>query len=774
MTYCVKAIKVPSNIDAIAIEKQHYPSDVAIERRSSLGDTRSTGSNSSNGSGFVRATLALLPGGDKKNAGIWKKTKAALGYSAAYEILLIQKEQEDKEPMGHFLYYGNDASEALDAFEKLNDSMLPLLRDGSVFLTEALLKEIVLPKPLSVMELSFRLVEVMEADPRAHPEWHKVLQVLLHSAYTRENKDEIKFLLKKRGSLSEEDNKPIHTSTSKDGMDWLLSIAVPSEEYLVNREGLSPLNIVQNTSTAKAMMIKHAMPQSKTYLDLYSDVQIELHEAVDEDNSNGIWEYCKKTGLTSVHVRGRRSAVDLKKSPLARQMTVDVHSSNGLTPLILAIQKQYVKSTLFLLVGGADSNQHHPETGDTPLHFATKVENITLIKMLLCFGADPTLCNHKGVTSLQLASSCKSPAISQILEEIAQLQEKTWNYFINHFDIPEQKQEEEIYLLAMDGGGVRSFNTCQTMIAIEDRMKQLQPKCSSFFSYFDYVAGTSAGAIVALISAYTDAHTSLNRALTYKIVTDVFALPKSERANLMEKCLKEMVGEDTTMSYPIDQRVIITTTLADCSPSKLHLMTNYGPPRDGQVGPSERKVWEAGRASSAAPYFFPTFQGKFLDGGLMANNPTLDAIVEIHSQAEKEGSNSKIGCVVSLGTGYTAPKAVDNIEVFIPGLSFKTISSLYGTLSGVQSLLDLFVTQVTQSDGQEVLRSKMWCKSMGTPYYRLSPLLQEEIDPLSDDEEAIINMLYETQKYNLDNPDIIDSIAKCLLMKKQKPLTIQK
>ena len=143
----------------------------------------------------------------------------------------------------------------------------------------------------------------------------------------------------------------------------------------------------------------------------------------------------------------------------------------------------------------------------------------------------------------------------------------------------------------------------------------------------------------------------------------------------------------------------------------------------------------------------------------MANNPTLDAIVEIHSQAEKEGSNSKIGCVVSLGTGYTAPKAVDNIEVFIPGLSFKTISSLYGTLSGVQSLLDLFVTQVTQSDGQEVLRSKMWCKSMGAPYYRLSPLLQEEIDPLSDDEEAIINMLYETQKYNLDNPDIIDSVS---------------
>lgn len=54
--------------------------------------------------------------------------------------------------------------------------------------------------------------------------------------------------------------------------------------------------------------------------------------------------------------------------------------------------------------------------------------------------------------------------------------------------------------------------------------------------------------------------------------------------------------------------------------------------------------------------FFRSF-GRFVDGGLIANNPTLDAIAEIHeyNMALKEvGRKSemvKLSVVVSLGTG---------------------------------------------------------------------------------------------------------------------------
>jgi len=44
---------------------------------------------------------------------------------------------------------------------------------------------------------------------------------------------------------------------------------------------------------------------------------------------------------------------------------------------------------------------------------------------------------------------------------------------------------------------------------------------------------------------------------------------------------------------------------------------------------TEQYVWRAARSSGAAPTYFRAF-GRFLDGGLMSNNPTLDVLTEIH------------------------------------------------------------------------------------------------------------------------------------------------
>ena len=43
----------------------------------------------------------------------------------------------------------------------------------------------------------------------------------------------------------------------------------------------------------------------------------------------------------------------------------------------------------------------------------------------------------------------------------------------------------------------------------------------------------------------------------------------------------------------------------------------------------EQLIWEAARASGAAPTYFRGY-GAYLDGGLIANNPTLDVLTEIH------------------------------------------------------------------------------------------------------------------------------------------------
>jgi len=40
-------------------------------------------------------------------------------------------------------------------------------------------------------------------------------------------------------------------------------------------------------------------------------------------------------------------------------------------------------------------------------------------------------------------------------------------------------------------------------------------------------------------------------------------------------------------------------------------------------------IWQAARSSGAAPTFFTASMNMFLDGGLMANNPTIDTLTEI-------------------------------------------------------------------------------------------------------------------------------------------------
>ena len=64
------------------------------------------------------------------------------------------------------------------------------------------------------------------------------------------------------------------------------------------------------------------------------------------------------------------------------------------------------------------------------------------------------------------------------------------------------------------------------------------------------------------------------------------------------------------------------------------------------------KLWEAARATSAAPTFFKKIEIgpraiPFIDGGLGRNNPTAQLLEE----AEDVYSKEKVACVISIGTG---------------------------------------------------------------------------------------------------------------------------
>lgn len=117
-------------------------------------------------------------------------------------------------------------------------------------------------------------------------------------------------------------------------------------------------------------------------------------------------------------------------------------------------------------------------------------------------------------------------------------------------------------------------------------------------------------------------------------------------------------------------------------------------------------MWEAVRATSAAPLFFEPIaleasKAIFADGGIGANNP----IDQLTSEARQLWLDRDIGCLVSLGTGVKVPQ----------GFSSKK-SRLHELL---QSLADIATDADHKArgfrdtqEGRELIRSKK--------YYRYS------------------------------------------------------
>lgn len=88
--------------------------------------------------------------------------------------------------------------------------------------------------------------------------------------------------------------------------------------------------------------------------------------------------------------------------------------------------------------------------------------------------------------------------------------------------------------------------------------------------------------------------------------------------------------------------------------------------------------------------------GQFLDGGLIANNPTLDVLTDIHkyNSTVRGDQACPFGLVVSLGTGVPPPMRVTSFDVFKPD----SIWDATNVLMGARALGELLVDQVCTSN----------------------------------------------------------------------------
>jgi len=437
--------------------------------------------------------------------------------------------------------------------------------------------------------------------------------------------------------------------------------------------------------------------------------------------------------------------------------------------LMWFVATQDIPKATLALANGADPN--FQSGGDPPLHIAVKNRNTTLVKLLIVFGANLELLNRNGSKPLELAEGECKQIIEKVVNLRARMSRNTEQPPGVVYRPPISPNDTDVFLLSMDGGGIRGLVFIQTVIELDKRREELYPGSKPFLSYFNWIAGNSTGGIAALALA-TGRDPINGRQMYFKLKDKVLRGRPPFPSDRVAEVLQDTFGCETTMSEIKDYNIAVMTTLADTKPPKLHIMRNYGGPEHGQVGPDKRRIWEAAQATSAAvPYFYPF--GDFIDGGFIANNPTIDAIVDI----QKHFPQKQMKAVISLGCGFVPPerfvidaprlgRLIDGPRTGLLGNADLFEKAMFGMSSFrmITDVLELCICQTTQPSGEVVERGRVISEKFGAKYFRVNPKITD-IDFIETDDEKLVNMMYETIIYMLENHELMDEVLKAVIEK---------
>ena len=190
-------------------------------------------------------------------------------------------------------------------------------------------------------------------------------------------------------------------------------------------------------------------------------------------------------------------------------------------------------------------------------------------------------------------------------------------------------------ILSIDGGGIKGIFPAAILAYLEENCLGGQP----IGDYFDLIAGTSTGGIIAL---------GLGAGLTARSLLDLYVneghrvFPPKQRSGGWLRRLPQLFRNryDRTALDELLRQTLGTRTLRD---SRYRLLipateAKHGDPavyktphHPGYFLDGDKPMTEVAAATSAAPtYLKPVVQDGYilLDGGVWANNPTLMGLIE--------------------------------------------------------------------------------------------------------------------------------------------------
>lgn len=273
-------------------------------------------------------------------------------------------------------------------------------------------------------------------------------------------------------------------------------------------------------------------------------------------------------------------------------------------------------------------------------------------------------------------------------------------------------------ILSLKGGGIKGV---RTLVVLRDLESRTGKKCHELF---DYITGTSVGAIIASMLASGYSAQEILNIITEK-ADNIFSKPwyrfglfrskySDQELNLL---LFHYLGNKPM--FETDCKLLIPTYNLDKRVTKIF------------------KSWDAKvllrdvvRASASAQSYFKPHEisgYRFIDGGNVINNPSLMAIIEAHDFESAVNKMEKRFTVVSVGTGVKEQAVKD----------FKNGG---GKLQWAEPTVDILLDEQSQTVDYYLHGIS---KIVNSTIYQIEPTVKWGSDAIDDASEQNIASLIE-------------------------------
>ncbi|XGW13010.1 hypothetical protein V3C99_013562 [Haemonchus contortus] len=408
--------------------------------------------------------------------------------------------------------------------------------------------------------------------------------------------------------------------------------------------------------------------------------------------------------------------------------------------------------------------------GNTALHLAAKNGHQSTCRILIVLASPLRLWeieNDAGLIAEEVATNDKIVQDLRYLREGEKRREVEYTRWNDELiaNTTEWKPNGKV-LLALDGGGVKSLVLTQILLYLEDELN------GNFLPRIDWIAGTSSGGVTALMLCHGESLIDARR-FFIKNRFRVFCgnkakVPKHDSRGI-EDTAKKLFGTGHMGSFSKDKpKVMVTVSDTRRSPANLVLFRSFSPqiPKSlrkqlDYLDPEKILIWKAARCTSAAPYYFDSYNG-LSDGGLVANNPTQALIADFlqttrlekeYSSSEKTGPDPCMACVISIGTGSCPAEDTEGIDMNFNFFATNKKSPIqlargfFSVVRNAKNMLQILVRECTSSSGQPVRYSREWCHSLNVPFFRFSPMMRTAVQLDNTERDVIMQMLWETECY---------------------------